>query len=128
MNTKTSHYVITTFIALVWLINGLVCKVLNLVPRHQEIVGTVLGSTYAREWTLAIGVAEIGMALWFYSRWQSRISAWLTIMGVALMNIIEFLRSPELLLWGKLNSLFALLFIVLVYYNEYILQPKDNRS
>lgn len=128
MNTKTSHYVITTFIALVWLINGLVCKVLNLVPRHQEIVGTVLGSTYAREWTLAIGVAEIGMALWFYSRWQSRISAWLTIMGVALMNIIEFLRSPELLLWGKLNSLFALLFIVLVYYNEYILQPKANRS
>ena len=127
MNTKTSHYVITTFIALVWLINGLVCKVFNLVPRHQEIVGTVLGSTYAREWTFAIGVAEIGMALWFYSRWQSRISAWLTIMGVALMNIIEFLRSPELLLWGKLNSLFALLFIVLVYYNEYILQPKDNR-
>jgi len=31
------------FIALIWLINGLFCKLLNFVPRHEEIVKRILG-------------------------------------------------------------------------------------
>jgi len=40
------------------------------------------------------------------------------------MNTLEFILVPDLLLWGRLNSLFALLFISLVYYNEFVLNKK----
>lgn len=40
---------------------------------------------------------------------------------VATMNVLEFLFVPELLLWGRLNFAFALLFIGLVCYNEFVL-------
>ncbi|WP_420459075.1 hypothetical protein [Neolewinella sp.] len=41
-----------TALALIWLTNGLYCKVLNLVPRHQEIVAAILGPAHARELTV----------------------------------------------------------------------------
>ena len=44
-------------IAAVWLANGLFCKVLNLVPRHQQIVAHILGEQYSVMFTKAIGVA-----------------------------------------------------------------------
>jgi hypothetical protein len=53
---------LTRLIALVWLANGLLSKVLNLVPRHTLIVARILGPTYARPLTVAIGLAEMGMA------------------------------------------------------------------
>ena len=54
-----THY----FIAAVWLINGLFCKVLNLVPRHEAIVSRILHTNNARLLTILIGLAEIGMVL-----------------------------------------------------------------
>lgn len=47
---------------------------------------------------------------------------------VAAMNIIEFILVPDLLLWGKLNIIFAFLFIGLVYYNGFILNKKPNQQ
>lgn len=38
------------------------------------------------------------------------------------MNITEFILVPNLLLWGKMNIIFSLLFIGLVYFNEYVLR------
>ena len=114
--TKT---IITTFIALVWLINGLVCKVLNVVPRHTEIVATILGEQYARPLTILIGLAEVVMAIWIWSRYRSKLSATLQIVIVLLMNILEIILAPDLLLWGKWNLLFAILFVILVYWNEF---------
>ena len=43
------------------------------------------------------------------------------------MNIWEFIIAPDLLLWGKLNSVFALLFIALIYFNEFIQQFPGSR-
>ena len=43
------------------------------------------------------------------------------------MNTLEFFLAPDLLLWGKLNSLFAFIFIIAIYYSEFYLnkeQPK----
>lgn len=54
------------FIALVWFINGFYCKILNQVPRHQEIVARILGEDYAPILTKLIGVAEIVMAVWLF--------------------------------------------------------------
>jgi putative exporter of polyketide antibiotics len=46
-------------IAAVWLINGLFCKLFNLVPRHQEIVSNILGHEHAALLTKLIGLGEL---------------------------------------------------------------------
>lgn len=95
-------------------------------PRHQAIVARILGEDYARPLTLLIGLSEIVMAIWVLSRFQSKLSAALQIGLVLLMNILEFILVPDLLLWGPFNSFFALLFVTVVYYNEFVLAPKIN--
>lgn len=111
-------------IASVWLINGLVCKVLNLVPRHEEIVERILGSDQSRLLTILIGSSEIIMAVWILTKYKSKLNAIAQITIVATMNILEFTIVPDLLLWGRLNSIFALLFVALVFYNEFVLNKK----
>ena len=117
------HRLFTILIALVWLTNGLYCKVLHGVPRHELIVAKILGSTYAAPLTKAIGLAEIMMAIWVISRVQSRWCAIAQIVLVASMNALEFVLAPELLLFGRFNALNALLFTGLVAYNEFVLAP-----
>ena len=124
MKNKSLHKILTLVIAAVWLTNGLVCKVLNLVPRHQQIIGEILGQDHSRLLAIIIGSSEIIMALWIISRYKSRLNAVLQIVIVASMNVLEFFLVPELLMWGKMNSLFAFLFIIVVWYNEFILSKK----
>jgi uncharacterized membrane protein YphA (DoxX/SURF4 family) len=110
-------------IALVWIVNGLLCKVLNLVPRHQQIVGRILGDEYAGIATKTIGVLEILMAVWILSRIQSRVCAVTQIVIIATMNIIEFILVPDLLLFGKINIIVATFFILIIYLNEFKRSP-----
>lgn len=119
MTDKKKHQLLNYLIASVWLMNGLFCKVLNFVPRHQEIVARILGNENSRLFTILIGIAEIGMAVWIVSNVWSRINATLQILVIATMNVLEFLLVPDLLLWGRANILFAFLFILLIYYNEF---------
>lgn len=119
MNYPTLHRLVTIFIALVWLVNGLFCKVFNLVPRHQQIVARILSDDYSRPLTILIGFAEMLMVIWILSRYKSQLNAIAQIIIIAVMNLLEFVLVPDLLLWGKFNSLFALLFIGLIYYNEF---------
>lgn len=119
MANNRIHTILTYCIAMVWMANGLFCKVLNLVPRHEQIVARILGETYARTLTLAIGFAEIGMAIWVLSRIKPRLNAVLQMAVVAIMNTLEFFMVPDLLLWGKLNAFFAFLFVLLIYYHEF---------
>lgn len=109
------HRVLTILIAGVWLVNGLYCKVLNGVPRHQQIVAEILGEAHAGQLTVAIGLAEIGMALWVLSGRWVRLNTVVQIAVVLIMNLLEFLLVPDLLLWGRWNLFFALLFAALVY-------------
>ena len=112
---------LTYIIAMVWVVNGLFCKVLNLVPRHQEIVSKILNIKEARFVTLVIGVAETVMALWILSGILTRLNAITQIVIIAAMNALEFVIAPDLLLWGKLNALFAGMFIVAIFYTEFVL-------
>jgi uncharacterized membrane protein YuzA (DUF378 family) len=134
-NQKSSTYcmaggniykLLTFLIAAVWLANGLFCKVLNLVPRHQEIVAEILGlnNYYTRIITITIGISEVIMALWIISRFKAKLNAIAQIIIIAAMNIMEFFLAPDLLLWGKANSIFAFLFILIIYYNEFYLGKK----
>ncbi len=124
MTDKTIHKFLTYCIATVWIANGLFCKVLNLVPRHQEIVSRILGADNSRTLTILIGLSEIFMAIWILSKIKTRLNTIAQIAIVATMNTLEFILVPDLLLWGKLNSLFALIFIFVVYFNEFYLNKK----
>jgi len=121
MITNKLYYMLTYAIATVWAVNGLVCKILNLVPRHELIVASILGEKYSRIFTALIGVAEVVMAFWILSRFMSRLNAITQMIVIATMNVMEYLLVPDLLLWGKLNSIFAIMFIGLIYYNEFVL-------
>lgn len=121
LKKKGKHRLIGYLIALVWLVNGLFCKVLNLVPRHEEIVARILGDEYARPLTMLIGVSEILVAIWVVTGIRSKLNASFQIAMVASMNVIEFFLAPDLLLLGHMNALFALAFIGLIYYWEFML-------
>lgn len=120
-NRSQINRFLNSFIALVWLINGLVCKVLNLVPRHQQIVTRILGDGHAALFTKLIGVSEILMAVWIISKIKPKLNAVTQMLVVATMNIIEFVLARDLLLWGWANSVFATMFIGLIYYNQFVL-------
>lgn len=121
---KTIYNVLLFIIALVWFINGLICKVLNLVPRHEEIVARILGREYARPITFLIGVSEVMMAIWILSKYKPKFNALTQIIIIGTMNLLEFMLAPDLLLWGKFNLVFAIMFIVFIYYHGFILSKK----
>jgi hypothetical protein len=124
MADKTIHKLLTSCIATIWLLNGLACKVLNLVPRHQQIVANILGEKYARTLTIIIGLSEVAMAIWILSGIKTKLNAISQIIIIGLMNTLEFLLVPDLLLWGRGNSLFALLLMATIYYNEFYLNKR----
>jgi hypothetical protein len=40
------------------------------------------------------------------------------------MNVLEFILAPDLLLWGRLNAVYAAMFMMVVGYNEFVLRRK----
>ncbi len=74
LRRKKIHLIISILISIIWVLNGLICKVLNLVPRHEQIVKGILGEDNSRTITLLIGISEIIMAIWVMSRYKSRLN------------------------------------------------------
>ncbi len=84
--------------AAVWIVFGLVFKVLNVVPRHERIVAAVLGETLAGPVTIAVGVGETMLGLWILSaRWPRACAAVQTV-AIACMNVLELTYAKEHLL------------------------------
>jgi hypothetical protein len=115
---------LTIVTGLVWLVSGLVCKVLNVVPRHQQIVARILGEDYSWLLTKAIGFSEMLVFVWIVSGIQSRWCTIFQIVIVCVMNVIEFVGAPDLLLFGRWNALFAFLFVTVVFANEFLLNKQ----
>ncbi len=130
MTNQKAHKIITFLIATVWFANGLFCKFFVMVPRHEEIVQRIssLDRPSAYFATMGIGILEILMAIWVVSNFKARLNAIAQILIIATMNILEFILAPDLLLWGRFNSVFAFLFIMLIYYNEFHLNQKTIQS
>ena len=118
------HKILNYLIASVWLINGLFCKLLNLVPRHEQIVAEILGEEFSRTFTVLIGWSEIVMAIWIVSGYKSRLNCIVQVSVIAVMNTLEFMLVPDLLLWGKFNALFAFILILFIYFNEFQINKK----
>jgi len=86
----TLHRSLRYLLAASWLVMGLGCKVLGLVPRHEAIVARILGEGIAPALTIAIGFGEVGIALWILSGIRPRVCAGLQIALVATMNVLEW--------------------------------------
>lgn len=114
-----AEQLLTYFFAAVWFVNGLFCKVLDLVPRHRQIVGRILGESHASLITKLIGTAEIAMTVWILSGIEQRVNTVTQIVIVAAMNILEFFLAPDLLLFKRANAVVATLFILLIAYKEF---------
>jgi hypothetical protein len=123
----TRNRILNYLIAAVWIANGLICKVLNLIPRHQEIVARIIGNAHAGVLTRAIGFSEIAMAAWILSGIKTKFNALTQVVVIATMNTLEFIMAPDLLLWGRFNALFATLFCVLILFNEFYLRNKQTQ-
>ncbi|MTB50225.1 DoxX-like family protein [Lewinella sp. W8] len=115
-------------IALVWLLNGLLAKVMGLVPRHEAIVGEILGSTYSRELTLLIGLGEMALAGWIVVGKFPKQTAIGQIIIILSMNALETLLAPEWLLWGRWNFLFALIFCGFIYLEAFYLRKSQQST
>jgi len=115
-------------IAAVWIANGLFCKVLNLVPRHQEIVARIIGNAHAGVLTRAIGFSEMAMAVWILTGFKTKLNAITQVVVIVTMNSLEFILAPDLLLWGRFNALFAFLFVLVILYNEFYLRNWQNQQ
>jgi len=128
VNQKRFHLttILTIAISLVWLINGLFCKLLNLVSRHQQIVARIIGDEYSTLFTKLIGAAEVIMFIWIVSKRRSRLCSITQIIVIAAMNMIEFILAPDLLLFGRMNLVFATLLIVVIFINEFVLQATSK--
>ncbi len=125
MRIKTQR-IADWLLASVWLVMGLYCKVLGQVPRHEAIVADILGAERAIWLTPLIGFGECLFAVWIATGIYRKISAGLQILLVLIMNVLEFTLAIDHLLWGPLNSIFALLFCALVYWNAFTLNPKTH--
>lgn len=113
-------------LASVWFANGLGAKVLGLVPRHEAIVARILGEDLAHILTPLFGVGEIAIGIWIITDKYGRWCGILQIGLVALMNMIEFTFASDLLLWGRLNIVFAALFILSVYLYTFKIRPNNG--
>lgn len=119
------YKIINIFIALVWIVNGLFFKILNLVPRHKEIVHNIFPGDWGDLIVIIIGILEVLLAIWILSGFKSRLNSLLQVFLILTMNIIEFIYVPDLLLFGKFNLFFAIIFCILILLNEFKLK-KEN--
>jgi len=118
------HVLLTILIGLVWFINGFICKVLSLTPRHEEIVARILGSDFSAILTVLIGCSEVLMAFWVWSRKWSKLNTYTQIGIVLTMNVLESIIASDLLLWGNLNIVWASVFCLVVWYNHQLSMQK----
>jgi uncharacterized membrane protein YphA (DoxX/SURF4 family) len=71
--TVPSNKLVRLAIALVWLYQGLWCKVLGGVPRHEAVIAAVpfIGSAAGHIALIALGLLECGIGAWVLSgRWM----------------------------------------------------------
>jgi uncharacterized membrane protein YphA (DoxX/SURF4 family) len=85
--TVPSNKLIRLSIALVWLYEGLWCKVLGGVPHHAAVIESVpfIGSAAGHIALIALGLLECGIGLWvLYGRWMRQAAIVQTALLIAM--------------------------------------------
>lgn len=91
----------TLFVGTVWIFHGLYSKILNGVPRHRQIVGRILGEEYAVLATRAIGLLEVALGVWVFSRCLRVPCAIVQTAALVAMNTLEIALARDLLISGS---------------------------
>ena len=103
-------------VAAVWLVFGVVFKLLGFAPRHRLIVASIVGEAAAGPVTLAVGAAETLLGLWVLSGIRPRTCAAVQTLAIAAMNTLE-LRSARGLLVAPVGMVCAnVVFLAVVWY------------
>jgi hypothetical protein len=82
----------------VWIFHGFYSKILNGIPRHQLIVGKILGDRIAWKATTAIGLLEILLGIWVFTGWERLPCAVVQTAAIFGMNTLEILLASNLLI------------------------------
>jgi len=96
---RVNRRLIRLSIALVWLYQGLWCKVLGGSPHHRAVVAAVpfIGSAWSQAVLLVLGLMECALAAWVLSGWQLRKAALVQTALLAAMNAGGVIWSRRLL-------------------------------
>jgi hypothetical protein len=98
LQSDTFHTIAQVVIGSVWVFHGLYSKILNGIPRHQVIVGKILGASKAGIATKAIGLLEVLLGMWAFSGWQPVGCAVVQTGAIVAMNSLEIFLARELLI------------------------------
>ena len=102
--------------AVVWFVFGTIFKVLDLVPRHREIVAAILGHEIAPLITTFIGLGETALGLWMLSGFLPRSCALAQTIAIVSMNTLELIYAQSLLLAPVPMVLVNSVLLALVWY------------
>lgn len=92
------HTLSQIVIGIVWVFHGLYSKILNGIPRHELIVGRVLGERIARPATKSIGCLEVLVGLWALTGLARVECAAIQTLAIGAMNTLEILLAGDLLI------------------------------
>ena len=113
--SATAHRLLAALIGGVWVFHGLWSKMLGQIPRHQLIVGRILGDAWAAPATLAIGLCEIAMGIWVFTGRFRRTCATVQTLALVAMNTLEILLARDLLISAPGMVALNLAFLTLVW-------------
>jgi hypothetical protein len=103
-------------VAAVWLVFGLVFKLLRALPRHERIVARILGARVAPVLTRCIGVGEVLVGLWMMSGIGLQWCALFQTALILTMNGIELRLARDLLLSPRAMIMANLCLLALAWY------------
>lgn len=115
-NTKKVQWFLTVLIGSVWVFHGLYSKVAGGIPRHRQIVERILGEGIAESATLVIGILEVLLGLWIFTRLWRKTCATLQTLALVSMNFLEILLAKDLLVSAAGMVALNLMFLTLVWY------------
>jgi hypothetical protein len=100
----------------VWVFHGFYSKILNGIPRHQMIVGKILGAANAGVATKTIGLLEVLLGFWAFTGWHPVVCAILQTAAIVAMNALEIAMAAELLISAIGMVFLNLGFLALVWH------------
>jgi uncharacterized membrane protein YphA (DoxX/SURF4 family) len=97
--TAPSNKLIRLAIALVWFYQGLWCKVLGGIPRHEAVIAAVpfIGPAAGHVALIALGLLECGIGLWVLSGLWMRQAAMVQTVLLAAMNTGALIWAARLI-------------------------------
>ncbi|MDB6076312.1 MAG: hypothetical protein JWO82_59 [Akkermansiaceae bacterium] len=124
------HLALRVLIGSVWVFHGLYSKLFNGIPRHQAILGKVLGvgDDISRPAILLIGVMEVSLGIWAWSGRFPRSCALTQTLAIIGMNTLEICFAKDLLISAPGMVALNLGFLSLGWYQAMVLSQRRETS